>query len=214
MTFPDALQMGRRPEERMLRWAIHEIAHNGEHAAEIREIAKLAKTSTSRFHEFFRCRDELLAAVFDRGWQIIERRISERVLACLPTQDVVNIAIGVVEAVLDSMEDEKERDSVSAAIVLGLTCLGQPVFKQLKEAPAYQRYRKISGQLRAALSKFIPQDEAEEALELIFGAIVRRLLMLTPLFRKDKPFDRAVFLRVVRNMIQGVLNQGGQAMNL
>lgn len=199
-----------RPEQRLLDAAKKKIARQGIHGAEIRTIARLAGTSTSRFHDFYQCRDNLLAKVFDDGWKLMESHISLRLINSRP--GVENKVEAVVNGVLDALEEDP--DAVGATIVLGLTTIGQPVRKMLKSTPGFLRYQGLAEGLAPQFAARVPPNEVPEVIEILFGGISRRLFMLTPMCEKRAgkrpPFQREAFLRVIRRMMAGLLHNSDE----
>lgn len=119
--------------------------------------------------------------------------------------------LAVISGVLDALDEDP--DAVGATIVLGLTTIGQPVRERLKESPGFVRYQGMAAGLSAQLAGHLPEAEASEAVELIFGGVTRRLFLLTPMCSKknQKPFDRDAFLNVVRQTLHGLLAGAGAA---
>lgn len=194
------------PSARLINAAKREIARKGIRQLDVRALAKLAGTSTSAFHRAFKTQDRLLAEVFSSGWQVADRRISERSLSTF--RNVEDLIEAVLNALLDAFEDDP--DAMSSMIIIGVGTIGESFRNQLRSEAGYQRFRFVSTRLIELLSERLPPDEGHEAVEALFGAVTRRLLLLTPMCRPAQstlPFDRAPFLRVVRKMVAGLLTQ-------
>jgi AcrR family transcriptional regulator len=196
-----------RPETRLLRVAKRRIAWGGVQGAEIRKLAELAGTSTSRFHEFYRKRDELLAKVFDDGWQQVQISIAERI-AKQPPVGIEDFITAIIEGALDAFE--RYPDDVGAMIVLGLTTVGQPVRKRLRSTTGFAWYVKIAETLEREFKLRLPPEEVTVALEILFGAVIRKMLLLTPMYRKKHKLentDREVFTRLMRRVALTLFEQ-------
>jgi|GEM_PF-6234622 len=192
----------RRPEHRLLRVATRHIARKGVQSLEVRNLAKAAGTSTARFYQYFECRDKILEDIFEAGWSIIERRISERVIVSATLEDTL---MGIVEGALDAFDDDP--DAVSATLVLGQVTIGQEVRKRLRSTHAFGRFRRITDGLAARMSAEtgMPADEAMWTFELWFGAIARVFYLRTPLGKRRSEEDKKAILATVRRMLMGGL---------
>jgi len=194
------------PKERLLRRATEHVARNGLEGLDIRSLAVGAGTSTSQFSKFFESRAQLLAAVFDQGWQALEHHVFPRLVRA--TGSIEEKLVAILEGVLDALE--KDEDAVSATLIIVMSTTGHSVRAQLKEKPAHGRFHDLVNALRAEFTASMTQDEADELLELLYGAVLRRLVLLSPLCRNTvaRPFDRALFLRTMRRLVHGALQSG------
>lgn len=201
--------MKARPEDRLRSAATRLIAHGGLHTVEIRRLAKEARTSTSQFHNFFGCRDNILADVFNEGWLFLEGHAARRLIT--PRANLADVVEAIAEGLLDAFEEDIER--ASATLILGFTTIDQPIRDRLRETPGFRRYEQLAGGVKAQLEAQLTPEEADVALQFLFGAIARQLLMLTPLYdqrnlQKGYQFDRGAFLRMLRGMVEGMLGNG------
>lgn len=189
-----------RPEARLLKFATDEIARRGVRGAEIRHLTKMAGTSTSRFHEFFSCRDNIIVQVFELGWAVIERHVSTRLVSAFPVQDIASLVVAFAEGVLDAFDEDK--NAVSATLNLGMLTINDPVRPRLEDSPVFKAYEFISLRALELVPPHIPEADASERLQLLLGGIERRLLLRTPAYAKYErlipEFNRDAFLRAVR----------------
>lgn len=186
----------------MLRQATKHIAERGLEGLDVRGLAEAAGTSTSQYSKFYADRAHLLAAVFDQGWQALEHHVFPHLLRT--SGSIEEKIIAILEGVLDALD--RNTNEVSATLIIVLATTGHSVRTQLKEKPAHARFHEVVSALRSDVVERLSAEDAEEALELLYGAVLRRLVLLTPLCQSTtRPFDRAVFLRMVRGMVRGLL---------
>jgi len=193
-----------RPEKRLLDTAKREIASKGLEGLDVRTLARESGTSTSQFHDLYQRQENLLAAVFDDGWIILERSISKRLFT--PSPNVEAVVEAIIEGILDAFDED--RDSVSATVLIGVSTVGYPMRPRLKQTPSYKRFAEIVSGLTNELRKRLPANEVRDCLEILFGATVRRVLLLTPLYSSDpaQVFDREIFVRTMRRVTRSLLN--------
>lgn len=197
------------PRERLIKWATREIARHGTRV-EVRKLIKLAHTSPGRFHEYFQCRDNLLIEVYNNGWEVMQRGISRRFFATFPTNDFEEIVVAVVEGLLDALDEDRE--AVSATLVLACTTIGQEIRPRLKESAAFKWYEATAKRVEGLLSKNISEPAAKEGIHLIFGSVVRRLLLCTPMYELEgvPPLNRSAFVQALRRMVGGILGKANE----
>lgn len=199
-----------RPETRLRRAATRLIAHGGLHAMELKRLVKMARTSTSQFHAYFKCRENLFADVFNEGWVFMELCASRRLMTA--PRNLPDFIQAYTEGLLDAFEEDPE--TASATLILGFTTIDQPVRKRLLETPGFQRYQLLAKHITEQLQdEDLTLAEAEVALNFLFGAIARQLLVLTPLYadrerEQGHKFDRKAFGHVMRRMIEGIIGTG------
>lgn len=198
-----------RPEERLRTAAAKLIAHGGLHTVEIRRLAKEARTSTSQFHNYFGCRDNILAEVFNEGWLFMEGHAARHLMT--PRANLADVVEAIAEGLLDAFEENIE--IASATLILGFTTIDQPIRMRLRETPGFKRYEQLAAGVKVQFETNLSAEEAEIALQFLFGAISRQFLMLTPLYsqrnqKKGQKFDRGAFLRVLRGMVEGIVSKG------
>ena len=201
-----------RPEKRMLTHATHIVANHGIHQLEVKRLAKLAGSSTSQFHAYFTCRDQLLTEVFNEGWSVIQRCIGKRL--CRPTPTILDLVESVLNGVLDAFQEDVE--AVSATIMLGFETIGQPVRERLRITPGFTQFKFMAEQLIDELAKDVPRGEAKAVIQLLLGAVVRHLMLMTPMYEKQRekygpPLEREQFISVMRRMMEGLLAETASA---
>jgi AcrR family transcriptional regulator len=191
-----------RPEVRLLNQATSHIAHHGLEGLEVRTLADKAGTSTSQFVRYFGHKDDLLAGVFDRGWSSVERHVAVRLFK--PSGSLEDLVEAVLNGVLDAMRDDQE--AVAAAIIIAFSTFGQSVRSHLKGTAAHGRFFSLVEQLRAQFAQRLTPQEAREALELLYGAALHRLVLATPMCTTTAPpFDRAAFIGLMLRMVRGLI---------
>jgi AcrR family transcriptional regulator len=194
-----------RPETRLLKRAIDVIAHRGLDAHDVRMLVEEAQTSTSQFARYYRHKDALVAAVFDEGWLSIERHVSLRLFK--PSTSIEELVSAVLEGTVDALEAEGA--SVSAALIIAYSSVGRNVPSDLKGTAAHLRFFQLVDQLRTQFKLRLLEDEALEALELLYGAALRRLVLATPLCKATSPpFRRELFIVTMQRIVASVVRAG------
>lgn len=193
-----------RPEIRMLREATTRIANQGLESLDLKSLTSDAGTSTSQFSKYFGHKDDLVASVFDGAWATIEKYISARLFR--PSTSIEDLVIAVLEGVIDALE--ADRNTASAAIVIAHAAVGRQFANRLKSTEGKTRFFALAGHLRDQFADQLGgRAEAMEALELLYGAALHRLMLATPLCAANAPtFERIVFIRLMRRTIRSLLN--------
>lgn len=191
----------------MLLHATHIIANHGIHQLEVKKLARAANSSTSQFHAYFTCRDQLLVEVFNEGWNIIQHCIVRRI--CRPMKNTLDLAAAVLHGVLDAFDENEE--AVSATLMLGFETVGQPVRERLRETPGFKYFKTMSEHLQGEFARSIPEQESKAIIQLMLGAVVRHLMLKTPMYQDQckkygAPLERDAFVSVMSRMLEGLIN--------
>jgi len=195
-------------EERLIEVAKQQLTRHGIYGLEIRTLAKLANTSTSRFHAYFECRDELLARIFDEGWLLVGRHIGDKLLAV--EGGLEDSAVAVIDGALAAFEEDPA--TVGATAIIWNLAFGQPLVKRLRETEGFAVYRRITETFMARFGRVMPKEDAAAAVQTIFAAVVRHIVRATPGYARETAssasvgLKRKVVLRSMRATIRGHLN--------
>ena len=193
-----------RPEDRILEAATTLVAFHGIAAAGLRPVAEAAQTSLSQVYSHYRTREQLLVAVFQRGWTVIERAIARRIIGAAGPR---SLTLGILEGLLDAYS--ADRFVFSATVILGTETFGHPAREALKSSDGFLGYRSIGTALKEQMRHAVPEEEILDVVEFLFGAVERRFLLLTPLCaetaNKAIDFDRERITRVFTRMLDGLL---------
>lgn len=193
-------------KDRIVEAAAELIAWGGPRAASPKAVAKVAQTSLTQIYQRYEDRETLMVAVFQRGWMGIESAVARRAIGVGSPKA---LTLAIVEALADAYVAEPIM--FSAALILGAETFGDPSREALKSSNGFSGYRAIAERLREQLLSAIDEDELDEVVEMLFGAVERRFLILTPLFSGHRgvhpSFDRQRLLRVFTRMLEGLLGQ-------
>ena len=201
-----------RPEHRLLLAAQKQIAQQGSHGIGLRSLCKQAGISTSSFHALFRTQNVLFKEVFQEGWKVIQFHVAARLTDAIANTDEL------LEAVLNGVFDAFEADSnaVGATIILGMTTIGEEVRGDLSKTNGFEWYVKVANNVESQLKELVPNpDEANELAEILFGAVTRRLFLMTPMCTANAKVgpDRKTFIRVLTRTVNGLVQSGRQSVN-
>lgn len=195
-----------RPEIRIIKEATSRIATHGLEGLDLKSLTADAGTSTSQFVKYIGHKDDLIALVFENAWSTVEKCISARLFR--PPTNLEEVVVAVLDGVVDALEAEREPDrhAAAAAIVIAHAAVGRQVSRRLKETDGKSRFFAIVNHLRDQFAEQLGSEkEAKEALELLYGAALHRLMLATPLCASDAlKFDRAAFIKLMRKMVSGL----------
>lgn len=189
--------------DRLLKAAASLIAEAGLEGLDIKTVAERAETSTSQFARHFKSKDDFVAAVFNQGWRVIESHIALRLMGQIPGS-IEGLVESVLNGALDALGDQNE--AVSAALIIAHASLGTNAKTRIRDTSAHSRFFQLVDGLRKQFGQRLSRIEAIEALELLYGAALHRLVLATPMCKSTAPpFERSVFVESMRRMAIGLL---------